>query len=46
MEAYSLDLRQRICAACDERIETRQEIADRFGVGRWLQAKSVASESC
>ena len=39
MEAYSLDLRQRICAACDERIETRQEIADRFGVGRWFVQK-------
>ena len=39
MEAYSLDLRQRICAACDEEIETHQEIAERFGVGRWLVQK-------
>ena len=30
MEAYSLDLRERICAACDEGIETRQEVAERF----------------
>jgi len=32
MEAYSLDLRSRIVQACDENLETRQEIADRFGV--------------
>jgi transposase len=32
MEAYSLDLRSRIVQACDEKLETRQEIADRFGV--------------
>jgi len=34
MEAISLDLRERICAACDERWETRQEVAERFGVSR------------
>jgi len=34
MEAYSLDLRERICATCDEGIETRQEVAGRFGVSR------------
>jgi transposase len=34
MEAYSLDLRERICAACDEGIETRQEVAERYGVSR------------
>ena len=39
MEAYSLDLRERICAACDERLETRQEVADRFGVSRWFVQK-------
>ena len=39
MEAYSLDLRERICAACDDGIETRQEVADRFGVGRWFVQK-------
>ena len=39
MEACSLDLRQRICAACDEGIDTRQEVAERFGVGRWFVQK-------
>lgn len=34
MEAYSLDLRERICAACDEGSETREEVAERFGVSR------------
>lgn len=34
MEAYSLDLRRRICAACDEGLETREEVAERFGVSR------------
>ena len=34
MEAYSLDLRERICAACDEHVETREEVAQRFGVSR------------
>ena len=32
MEAYSLDLRERVVAACDEGTETRVEIAERFGV--------------
>ena len=39
MEAYSLDLRQRICAACDEQFETRQEVAEQFGVSRWFVQK-------
>src|SRR5438105_4799720 len=34
MEALSLDLRDRICAACDEQTQTRQEVADRFEVSR------------
>lgn len=34
MEALSLDLRERVCVACDEQGQTRQEIADRFGVSR------------
>ena len=34
MEALSLDLRERICAACDEQTQTRQEVADRFKVSR------------
>ena len=39
MEAYSLDLRQRICAACDEGVETHQEVAERFAVSRWFVQK-------
>ena len=39
MDAYSLDLRQRICAACDERTDTRGEVAERFGVSRWFVQK-------
>ena len=39
MEAYSLDLRERICAACDEGTETHQEVADRFEVSRWFVQK-------
>ena len=34
MEAYSLDLRERIVRACDEGSLTRQEIADEFAVSR------------
>jgi transposase len=34
MEAYSLDLRERILRTCDESGLTRQEIADDFGVSR------------
>jgi len=32
MEAYSIDLRERVVAAVDEAVETRAEIAERFGV--------------
>jgi transposase len=32
MEAYSLDLRQRVVAGCDEGFESRREVAERFGV--------------
>ena len=32
MWAYSLDLRRRVVQAYDERLETRPEIAERFGV--------------
>ena len=32
MWAYSLDLRRRVVQACDERLESRPEIAERFGV--------------
>src|SRR5688572_10095482 len=34
MEALSLDLRERVCAACDDGTETREEVAERFGVSR------------
>lgn len=39
MEAYSVDLRERICAACDENDENHQEVAERFGVSRWFVQK-------
>ena len=32
MEAYSLDLRERVVRACDEGLGTRQEIAEMLGV--------------
>jgi len=32
MEAYSLDLRERVVAACDEGSMTRAEVAETFGV--------------
>lgn len=38
MEAYSLDLRQRICVACDQG-DPIQEVAERFEVGRWFVHK-------
>jgi transposase len=39
MEAYSLDLRERIVAACEECAATRGEVAEAFGVGRWFVQK-------
>jgi transposase len=33
MAAYSMDLRQRVVAACDEGTDTRAEVAERFSVG-------------
>lgn len=36
MEAYSLDLRERICAAYDEGLDSVTELAERYGVGRWF----------
>ena len=39
MEAYSLDLRERIVAVCDEGAMTHGEVADEFGVGRWFVQK-------
>ena len=32
MAAYSMDLRERVVAACDEGAETRAEVAERFSV--------------
>ena len=32
MEAFSLDLRERVVGACDDRLSTRQEIAETIGV--------------
>lgn len=32
MEAYSLDLRERVVRACDDRLGTRQEMAEMLGV--------------
>ena len=32
MAAYSMDLRERVAAACDEGLDTRAEIAERFAV--------------
>jgi len=38
MEAYSLDLRDRVVRACDERMGTRVEIAEIFGVSTaWIR---------
>ena len=38
MKTYSMDLRERVVQACDERIDTREEIADLFGVSTaWIR---------
>ena len=38
MAAYSMDLRERVVAACDEGIDTRAEIAERFSVSEsWIR---------
>lgn len=42
MEAYSLDLRERVAAACDEGVETRTEVAERFGVSTSFIRKLLA----
>lgn len=34
MEAYSLDLRERVYAACEAHMESRAEVAERFEVSR------------
>jgi transposase len=38
MQAYSMDLRQRVVAACDARDGTREQIAQRFSVSvSWIR---------
>ena len=38
MAAYAMDLRERVVAACDEGIDTRAEIAERFSVSEsWVR---------
>ena len=38
MKPYSMDLRERVVAACDEGIDNRAEIADRFSVSQsWVR---------
>ena len=38
MKAYSMDLRERVVAACDEGADTREEIAERFSVSvSWIR---------
>lgn len=38
MRTYSMDLRDRVVAACDEGLDTRAEIAERFGVSTsWIR---------
>ena len=42
MAALSMDLRQRIVAACDAGGQTRQQVADRFGVSLGMVKKLLA----
>lgn len=38
MHTYSMDLRDRVVAACDEGLDTRDEIAEQFGVSKsWIR---------
>ena len=38
MAAYSMDLRERVVAACDEGADTRAEVAERFSVSEsWIR---------
>lgn len=45
MEALSLDLRERVLAACDEGDLTRQEVADDFAVSRSFVQKLLRRRS-
>ena len=42
MEAYSLDLRERVAAACDEGWMSRSEVAEAFGVSVSFVTKLLA----
>ncbi len=38
MGTYSMDLRERVVAACDEGVDTRAEVAERFSVSQsWIR---------
>ena len=38
VKPYSMDLQERVVAACDAREGTREQIAERFGVSdRWIR---------
>jgi transposase len=38
MAAYSMDLRERVVAACEEGLDTRAEVAERFSVSEsWIR---------
>jgi transposase len=38
METYSMDLRERVVRACDEKLGTKEEIAELFGVSTaWIR---------
>ncbi|HWE37185.1 MAG TPA: helix-turn-helix domain-containing protein [Isosphaeraceae bacterium] len=38
MDTYSMDLRERVVSACDEGLDTRGEIAERFSVSEsWIR---------
>jgi transposase len=41
MQPYSLDLRERVVAACEEGLETIEEVAERFAVGQTFVKKML-----
>lgn len=46
MKAYSLDLREKIVAACDRRTGSRKQVADSFGVSLGLVEKLLRQRRC
>ena len=46
MEAYSLDLKERVAAACDEGSRSRSEIAEDFGVSVSFITKLLYRRKC